>query len=101
MAPDPTRDDSGRARHARAQVALLRVITSHLDGAFTILKTADIAGESDPDGRQAALQKAGEALARVHNLAGHIETSKDWKRVHARADLLAAALVNAKRLTNP
>jgi hypothetical protein len=83
LAEDPT-----KALHAKNQVALIDFLSADLDVAFTMLKTAEIESQDDPDHCRAALTKVRAALDTIRRFERGIDDPQSRKTIHDRADEL-------------
>ena len=96
MPTDPLEDTLDNLR-VRSQAELLRFLSTDLDLAFTMLRTAAIDVEVDPDHCQAILGKVRAALRTIRQLEEHIQDATARRDVHARADQLESDLAAFER----
>ena len=82
--------DDPEAQQARSQATLIAFLTTDLDLAFTMLRTASIT--HDEQHRESTLQHVWKALENIRRLEGRIKDCSAWQAIHDRADELEAAL---------
>jgi hypothetical protein len=88
--PDPL-----AALRARSQSSLREFLLVDLDLAFTLLDTARIEAEPDPERSRAILAKVETALATVRHLLRRIEDPQVGSEIDSRANELERALREA------
>jgi hypothetical protein len=77
---------------AKAQAQLIKLLSTELDNAFTMLRSAEMDTGSDPDSRIAILAKLRSTLRMVRRFESHVEDAGIAGHIKVRAVDLESAL---------
>ena len=76
----------------RSQDVLIQFLNTDLDLAFTMLRTAQIEAQFDPEAFPDAMQRVQDALRTVRSFVGRVEERNVWSRILSRSDELEASI---------
>jgi hypothetical protein len=85
---------------AKAQAQLIKLLSTELDSAFTMLRSAEVDTASDLDSRIAVLAKLRSTLRMLRRFEGHVEDAGIAGRIKARAVELESALRALHKMAN-
>jgi len=81
-----------RVEYAQSQAVLIKFLSVGLDLAFTMLRTAEMEDQSDPDHSRSALVQVRTALDTIRRFEGGVEDARASRDIRGRANELEAAL---------
>ena len=79
-------------RAAKAQAQLIKLLSTELNSAFTMLRSAEVDAALDPDSRMAVVAKLRSTLRIVRRFQGHVEDAIFAGQIKAGAVELESAL---------